>query len=100
LSSDPIQAAEKLALSVWDFLSEHRVAGSVTHEARDAIRTAAFRFSREVQSSDIWQVTYARRLAAAAAVLVWADAGTEESFKAIERASRRYEEFRLAPPTK
>jgi len=98
LSSDPIQAAEKLALSVWDFLSEHRVAGSVTDEARDAIRTAAFRFSREVQSSDIWQVTYARRLAAA--VLVWADAGTEESFKAIERASRRYEEFRLAPPTK
>ena len=98
MSSDPIQAAEKLALSVWDFLSEHRVAGSVTDEARDAIRTAAFRFSREVQSSDIWQVTYARRLAAA--VLVWADAGTEESFKAIERASRRYEEFRLAPPTK
>jgi hypothetical protein len=95
LSSEPVQAAEKLALSVWDFLSEHRVAGSVTDEARDAIRTAAFRFSREVQSSDIGQVTYARRLAAA--VLVWANAGMEERFKAVERASRRYEELRIKP---
>lgn len=98
MSSDPIQAAEKLALSVWDFLSEHRVAGSVTDEARDAIRTAAFRFSREVQSSDIWQVTYARRLAGA--VLVWADAGTAGCFRELEHASRRYEEFGLQPPTK
>ena len=52
--SDPIQDAEKLALSVWDFLSEHHVTGSATEKQRAAIRTAAFKFSREVKSGDEW----------------------------------------------
>lgn len=90
---DPIQAAERLAIQVWDFLSEHHVTGSVTKEQRAAIRRTAFQFSRSVPSSDIWQVTYGRRLAAA--VLSWANAGTPESLKAVERASRVYEELRL-----
>jgi hypothetical protein len=94
--SDPIQAAEKLALSVWDFLSEHHVTGSVTDEQRDAIRTAAFKFSREVRPADIWQVTFGRRLAAA--VLSWANSGTPGSFKAVEHVSRLYEELRINPP--
>jgi hypothetical protein len=90
--SDPIQAAERLAIQVWDFLSEHHVTGSATEEQRAAIRTAAFKFSREVKSGDEWQVAYGRRLAGA--VLSWANAGTPESLKAVERASRLYEELR------
>jgi hypothetical protein len=101
MSSDPVHAAGRLALAVWDFLADiHHAAGlvTVTEETRDAIRAEAFRFSREVKSGDEWQIAYGRRLASA--VLVWADAGTEESLKAVERASRQYEELRISPPTK
>jgi hypothetical protein len=63
---DPRQAAEKLGLQVWDFLADfHHDRESVTEEAWAAIRTAAFRFSREVKPADIWQVTYGRALAGA-----------------------------------
>jgi hypothetical protein len=93
--SDPIQDAEKLALSVWEFLFERQVTGSANEKQRGAIRTAAFKFSREVKSGDEWQTAYGRRLAGA--VLVWADAGTEENLKAVERASRQYEELRINP---
>jgi hypothetical protein len=52
--TDPKQAAEKLALQVWDFLADlHHDPESVTDEARAAIRAAAFRFSRDVKPSDI-----------------------------------------------
>ncbi|MFZ0229923.1 MAG: hypothetical protein WA285_01625 [Mycobacterium sp.] len=96
--SDPIQAAERLATEVWDFLSEHHVTGSATEKQRAAIRATAFKFSREVKSGDEWQVAYGRRLAGA--VLAWANDPHPENIKALERASRRYEEYRLTRPTK
>lgn len=58
MSSDPIQAAEKLALSVWDFLSEHRVAGSVTDEARSArLATAALRHKLTIRKETQLNIT-------------------------------------------
>lgn len=81
--SDPKQAAEKLALEVWDFLSAyHHDAASVTEEDWAAIRTAAFRFSREVKPADIWEVIYGRALAGA--VLVFADDDSPENLRAVE----------------
>lgn len=82
--TDPVQVAEKLALICWDFLSDHHVYGSVTDGQRDAIRTAAFRFSREVTPGDAWQVTYGRRLAGA--VLAWANG--PHSGKPSQRTTR------------
>lgn len=91
--SDAKQAAETLALSVWDFLSAyHHDAASVTEEAWAAIRLAAFKFSREVKPADIWEVTYGRALAGA--VLIFADDDSPENLRALERASRKYEELR------
>jgi hypothetical protein len=96
--SDSRYAAEHFALQVWDFLADtHHADGVVTDEQQAAIRKDAFQFSRNVECSDIWQVTHGRRLAHA--VLAWADDPTSENFKALGHASRRYEEFRLAPPT-
>ena len=92
--TDPVNAAGKLALAVWDFLSDHHVYGSVTAEQRDAIRAEAFKFSREVRSGDEWQVHYGRHLAAA--VLVWANDPSPESMKAVERCSRLFEEKRIS----
>jgi hypothetical protein len=95
--TDPNQAAETLALAVWDFLSAyHHDAASVTEEDWAAIRTAAFKFSREVRPLDMWQVTYGRRLAGA--VLVFADDDPPENLRALERASRKFEELRISPP--
>jgi hypothetical protein len=92
-SLDPVQAAENLALSAWDFLAQyHHDRESVTEDAWAAIRLAAFKFSREVKPSDIWQVNYGRALAGA--VLIFADDDSPENLRAVERASRKYEELR------
>jgi hypothetical protein len=85
--TDPVQVAEKLALICWDFLSDHHVYGSVTDGQRDAIRTAAFRFSREVTPGDAWQVTYGRRLAGA--VLAWANDPTPENHHSARPVLKR-----------
>jgi hypothetical protein len=92
--TDPVQAAEKLALICWDFISDHRVYGSLTDEQRDAIRAEAFRFSREVTPGDEWQTFHGRRLAGA--VLAWGQDPSPESWKAVERASRLFEERRIS----
>jgi hypothetical protein len=92
--TEPKQATEQLALTVWDFLAEyHNDPQSLTDEHKAAIRTEAFQFSRDVKSSDDWRVTYGRRLAAS--VMVWANNPSEENFRALERTSRAYEELRL-----
>lgn len=94
--SDPKQAAEKLALAVWDFLAEyHHAPEAFTDERMAAIRTAAFRFSRGVKPADDWRVTYGRRLAGA--LLMWADDPSPENLRALERASRQYEALRISP---
>jgi predicted HD phosphohydrolase len=95
--SDPTQAAELLALDVWDFISDYcHDPASVTDEKRSAIRTAAFSFSREVTPSEAWQVAFGRRLAHAA--LKYANDATPEHFRALERCSRQFEQLRLSPP--
>jgi hypothetical protein len=97
--TDAKQAAETLALSVWDLLADyHHEPQSVTDEAREALRTTAFEFSRNVQPSDVWQLPYARGLATAA--IMWANDDSPENFRALERASRHYESLRISPPTK
>jgi hypothetical protein len=52
-------------LNVCDLISEYRNdPASVTDENKAAIRAAAFKFSREVKSSEDWRVTVGRHLAA------------------------------------
>jgi hypothetical protein len=94
--TDTKRAAEKLAPAVWDLLNEYRNAPEAfTDERLAAIRTAAFRFSRGVKSSDAWEVVYGRRLAGA--LLMWADDPSPENLRALERASRQYEDQRITP---
>jgi hypothetical protein len=96
--SDPKQAAEKLALAVWDSLAEwHNDPGSFTEERLAAIRTVAFLFSRNVKPSRDWQVLYGRRLAGA--LLLWADDPSPQNLRSLERASRIYEEMRVSLPS-
>jgi hypothetical protein len=93
--TDPKQAAERLALAVWDVLADyHHDPALVTDEAMAAIRTRAFKFSRNVKSCDMWQVEYGRRLAAA--VLVWANEPSPESLKPVERCSQAFEKRRIS----
>jgi hypothetical protein len=93
---NPVQRAEKLAVDVWDFLADHPETSSVTDADKAAIRTTAFRFSREVTPSDVWQVSKGRDLALA--VIVWANSSEDDSAKnyaTLKRASQRYERKRL-----
>jgi hypothetical protein len=92
---DPIQAAEILALAAWEVVDRHHNdPASITDETRAALRKGAFLFSKNVKSSDDWRVTYGRPLAAAA--IVWANDDRPETFRALERASRQFEEKRIA----
>lgn len=94
--SDQNQAADALALCAWDIIADYRNdPASVTDEVKGRLRTGAFRFSRSLKSSDDWQVSYGRALAAA--VIAWVTDDSPETFKALERASRRYEEQRISP---
>jgi hypothetical protein len=96
--SDPTQqAAELLALDVFDLVADYcHDPASVTADDKAAIRTSAFRFSRTVTPSDSWFVALGRRMAGAA--LEWANDSTAENFRALARASRAYEAMRINPP--
>lgn len=93
--TDPTQAAERLALSVWDLIGDQsHDPASVTEDRKAEIRTGAFQFSRTVKSSDNWRVTVGRQLAAA--VIAWVNNETAENYRALERKSRQYEQLRLS----
>jgi hypothetical protein len=86
--------AEKLALGVWDIIAQyHHDSASITDEDKASLRARAFRFSREVESGDDWRVMHGRQIAATA--ISWANDDSPETFRALERASRVYEELRL-----
>jgi hypothetical protein len=78
---------------VWDLLAAHYEHSSVTQDEMQAIRQAAFSFSRRVKSGDEWQVSLGRALAGA--VLMWAASPTEENYARIKYASSEYESRRL-----
>ena len=97
--TDPTQAAEKLALDVWDLIADRsHDPALVTDEKKAEIRSAAFLFSRNARGSDYWRVVIGKHLAGA--LLMWLDDPSPENFRALQRASERFESLRISPPTK
>jgi hypothetical protein len=90
------QAAENVGLQIWDFINESHRAEKNEGE-RETLRSAAnaFLFDADVRKSDEPIVRHASALAHAVLDWLLADA-TPEGFKRLERASRKYEEFRIS----
>lgn len=92
--SDPTQAAEKLGLTVWDYIADPQAVNKGEAE-REALRKAAndFLFHEDVRKSDAPGVLEARKLAHAVLAWLYADCAPE-SFRRLQRASQIYERTR------
>jgi hypothetical protein len=93
--SDPIQRSHELAAQVVEFLDEHwHDPGSASDEEGATLRTSAFRFAREVHTSDPL-VLRAREIAIAVLESL-SPLPTADSFAKLKQASRAYQD--LATP--
>jgi hypothetical protein len=94
VSGDPLKRADDLAVLAFYLVGEHWLGPpSLTDEEAAALRTAAFRFSREVNGSEPL-VSKARDIANAVLELL-SQFRTGDSFEKLKKASNAYEQARL-----
>lgn len=93
--SHPLERADDLAVLAFWFLGEHWLSRLVTADEEElaALRTDAFRFSREVQGSEPL-VLKAREIANAFLELL-SQFQAPDSFEKLKTASQAYEQERL-----
>jgi hypothetical protein len=95
--SDPIQRSHELARQVFAFLGEHsHDPASATVEEGATLRTSAFRFAREVHTSD--PLVMKARDIAIAVLESLSPLPTADSFAKLQRACSEFQQAGFRSP--